>query len=275
MTETPLYIPARLKSAVVDGYVTSTEEVVDDTKGKSQKEVNQEVDQAVEELSTAISDCNNAIATEKGRAEAAEQALQESLAEETTRAKVAEESNTKAIEAEKAARATADNTLQSNIDAEVNRAKKAEESNTSSITAETTARKEADVALQQNLDNEIARAKEAEKSLQEATAALATVASTGKFSDLIDKPDSISGYGITDAYTKTQIDSQIAGKQDSISDLETIRSGAAKGATALQEHQSLENYYTKAQVDSLVADSTSSIIFASNNECSSSANELT
>ena len=35
------------------------------------------------------------------------------------------------------------------------------------------------------------------------------------------------------------IEQQIAAKQDKITDLETIRSGAAKGATALQEHQDI------------------------------------
>lgn len=35
------------------------------------------------------------------------------------------------------------------------------------------------------------------------------------------------------------IEQQIAGKQDKINDLETIRSGASKGATALQEHQDI------------------------------------
>lgn len=35
------------------------------------------------------------------------------------------------------------------------------------------------------------------------------------------------------------IEQQIAGKQDKIDDLETIRSGASKGATALQEHQDI------------------------------------
>ncbi len=39
------------------------------------------------------------------------------------------------------------------------------------------------------------------------------------------------------------------GKQDVISDLQTIRSGAALGATALQEHQSLTNYFTKGESD--------------------------
>ena len=36
------------------------------------------------------------------------------------------------------------------------------------------------------------------------------IAKTGTFSDLISKPTSISGYGITDAYTKTEIDGMIS-----------------------------------------------------------------
>ena len=40
----------------------------------------------------------------------------------------------------------------------------------------------------------------------------------------------------------------ISGKQDVITDLETIRDGAAKGATALQNHQSLEAYAKKSEL---------------------------
>ena len=65
----------------------------------------------------------------------------------------------------------------------------------------------------------------------------------------------------------------ITGKQDVISDLEIIRSGAALGSTALQsvpeeyitkdeleskgyltEHQSLDNYYTKSDIDNLIGE---------------------
>lgn len=44
------------------------------------------------------------------------------------------------------------------------------------------------------------------------------------------------------------IEQQIAGKQDTIADLDTIRAGAAKGATALQEHQSLADYAKTADL---------------------------
>lgn len=44
------------------------------------------------------------------------------------------------------------------------------------------------------------------------------------------------------------IEQQIASKQDKITDLEAIRSGAAKGATALQEHQDISGKQDKIQV---------------------------
>ena len=42
------------------------------------------------------------------------------------------------------------------------------------------------------------------------SSSLATVATSGKFADLLNKPTTISGYGITDAYTKTEIDNKVA-----------------------------------------------------------------
>lgn len=45
---------------------------------------------------------------------------------------------------------------------------------------------------------------------------------------------------------------QIADKQDKIADLETIRSGAALGATALQEHQDISHLATKDEVTNLI-----------------------
>lgn len=49
------------------------------------------------------------------------------------------------------------------------------------------------------------------------------------------------------------IEQQIATKQATIADLETIRQGAAKGMTAIQEHQSLTNYATKTYVSEVIA----------------------
>lgn len=57
---------------------------------------------------------------------------------------------------------------------------------------------------------------------------LATVATTGDYDDLTNKPD-LSVYATTQA-----MNTALAGKQDTINDLSTIRSGAAAGSTALQ-----------------------------------------
>ena len=53
-------------------------------------------------------------------------------------------------------------------------------------------------------------------------------------SDKADKATTLAGYGIGDAYTKSEVDDALGGKQDTIADLEAIRQGAAKGSTALQ-----------------------------------------
>lgn len=39
---------------------------------------------------------------------------------------------------------------------------------------------------------------------------LSNLAFSGKFSDILDKPSTVSGYGITDAYTKTDVDSSLS-----------------------------------------------------------------
>lgn len=67
----------------------------------------------------------------------------------------------------------------------------------------------------------------------------------------------------SDVYTKSQTDAAIqteseraqaaeATKQGVVSDLDAIRSGAALGSTALQQHQSLANYYTKTETQEVV-----------------------
>lgn len=45
---------------------------------------------------------------------------------------------------------------------------------------------------------------------------LATVAKTGKYADLVDKPTTLLGYGITDAYTKTKTDELLNAKQNEL-----------------------------------------------------------
>ena len=123
------------------------------------------------------------------------------------------------------------------------------------------------------------------------SADLATVATSGSYNDLTDKPVIPEGAVVDEALSDTSknpvqnkvVNEAIGKKQDTISDLETIRSGAALGATAYQkpstgipasdiaegviptvptnvsaftndagyltQHQSLDNYYTKQEVD--------------------------
>ena len=55
----------------------------------------------------------------------------------------------------------------------------------------------------------------------------------------------------------------IEGKQDVINDLDAIRSGAEKGATALQEHQSLAGYATESFVNDAISTAITNTINAS------------
>lgn len=128
------------------------------------------------------------------------------------------------------------------------------------------------------------------------SADLATVATSGSYNDLTDKPVIPEGAVVDAALSDTSenpvqnkvVKGALDAKQDTISDLATIRSGAALGATAYQkpndgipasdlasgviptvptnvsaftndagyltEHQSLSDYYTKSEVDTELAD---------------------
>ena len=127
------------------------------------------------------------------------------------------------------------------------------------------------------------------------SADLATVATSGSYNDLKDKPVIPEGAVVDAALSDTSenpvqnkiVNGAIGKKQDTISDLETIRSGAALGATAYQkpstgipasdiaegviptvptnvsvftndagyltQHQSLDDYYTKQEVNVLTS----------------------
>ena len=68
---------------------------------------------------------------------------------------------------------------------------------------------------------------------------LATVATSGSYADLSNKPtiptvDQVYSASSANAQSGVAVASAVSGKQDTISDLETIRSGAALGATAVQ-----------------------------------------
>ena len=49
-----------------------------------------------------------------------------------------------------------------------------------------------------------------------------------------DKATTLAGYGIGDAYTKSEVDAALTGKQDTLTDLETIRSNATNGNEAAE-----------------------------------------
>lgn len=71
---------------------------------------------------------------------------------------------------------------------------------------------------------------------------LATVATSGSYADLSNKPtiptvDQVYDSASANAQSGVAVAGAISGKQDTISDLETIRSGAAAGATAVQPSQ--------------------------------------
>lgn len=70
---------------------------------------------------------------------------------------------------------------------------------------------------------------------------LANVATTGDYNDLNNRPN------LTVYATKTEVNTGLAAKQDVISDLSTIRSGAAAGATAVQPAD-LNAYATDADL---------------------------
>ena len=137
------------------------------------------------------------------------------------------------------------------------------------------------------------------------SADLATVATSGSYNDLTNKPvipvvdEALSDTSKNPVQNKV-VNEAIGKKQDTISDLETIRSGAALGATAYQkpstgipasdiaegviptvptnvsaftndagyltQHQSLDNYYTKQEVNGLTSNFFDKAIYDSDNK---------
>ena len=90
--------------------------------------------------------------------------------------------------------------------------------------------------LEQKVDSEIERAKKAEEEL-------------GERIDNIKVPD-VPEVDLSDYYTKEEVDAELEKKQDTIADLETIRSGAEKGATAVQSDE-LASVATSGSYDDL------------------------
>lgn len=86
---------------------------------------------------------------------------------------------------------------------------------------------------------------------------LATVATTGDYDDLSDKPD-LSVYA-----TGSELTAGLATKQDTISDLATIRSGASAGATAVQPAD-LAPYATTSDMNTALASKQDTLTAGSN-----------
>ncbi len=122
-------------------------------------------------------------------------------------------SNTTALASEAETRASADTTLQSNITAESSARAGAVTTLQNSIAAEATARQNGDTQLQTSLTAETTARQEADAALQTA----------------LDGKQASGDYA-----TNTALSEGLDEKQGVIEDLETIRSGASAGATAVQ-----------------------------------------
>lgn len=74
----------------------------------------------------------------------------------------------------------------------------------------------------------------------------------------------------------TELEEEIGKKQDTIADLDTIRSGAALGATALQEHQDISHLATKEELTSLTNEmiTNEEVTAAALNELNERVNEI-
>ena len=152
------------------------------------------------------------LATEKNRATGAEGTLNTALVAETTRATGAEGELRTAIENEVTRATGAEGDLGTALGNEVTRATGAEGDLNAAITAESTRAAGAESSLNTAITGEVARAKGAEGALNAA----------------------ITGEITRATEADAAMNAAIAGKQSIIGDLETIRSGASAGATALQ-----------------------------------------
>ena len=82
------------------------------------------------------------------------------------------------------------------------------------------------------------------------------------FTEISNKPTNLSGYGITDAYTKTQVDSlipDISTKQDNLvsgTNIKTINGQSVLGSGDIEitgEEVDLTNYYSKIETETLLS----------------------
>jgi len=183
------------------------------------------------------------------------------------------------LQTEARTRLNADTDLQDHIDDEETRAKAAEatlqtnidaigQSGSAAVAAERERAQAAESTLDGKIDAETDRAEDAEQTLTDAIA-----------QEVTDRTAAVAAEATARTDADAALQTAINGKQATIADLAAIRSGAAAGATAyqkpatgipatdmsagvqtsldkadsaLQEHQSLADYYTKSEVDSLI-----------------------
>ena len=222
------------------------------------------------------------ISEEATRAKAAEATLQGNIDDEATRAQGVEATLQQSISTEATRAKAAEATLQDNIDAEEARAKAAEQANTTAITNEVTRAQLAEKDLQDKIDTleaasggdfsaltqriaaEENRAKSAEQAieadvdaleiampLKANSADLATVATSGSYNDLTDKPiiptvpTNVSEFTNDAGYL---VAADIVGKADK-SDTYTKEEVDDKIDNIIGGEINLQNYYTKSEID--------------------------
>ena len=222
------------------------------------------------------------ISEEATRAKASEATLQDNIDAEATRAQGVEATLQQSISTEATRAKASEATLQGNIDDEEARAKAAEQANTTAITNEATRAQLAEKDLQDKIDTleaasggdfsaltqriaaEENRAKAAEQAieadvdaleiampLKANSADLATVATSGSYNDLTDKPiiptvpTNVSAFTNDSGYL---VAADVAGKADK-SDTYTKEEVDYKIDDIIGGEINLQNYYTKSEID--------------------------
>lgn len=130
-------------------------------------------------------------------------ATQDALNSEVERAEEAEKQLQQNIDAENERAINAESGIQQEIEAEVTRATKAETTLAGAIVQESDRAEAQEGILQQSIDTEKARAEAAEAALQQSVTNLQNTKANSA--------TTLQGYGITDAYTKAQVDAKVAG----------------------------------------------------------------
>ena len=130
-------------------------------------------------------------------------ATQDALNSEVERAEEAEKQLQQNIDAENERAINAESGIQQEIEAEVTRATKAETTLAGAIVQESDRAEAQEGILQQSIETEKTRAEAAETALQQSVTNLQNTKANSA--------TTLQGYGITDAYTKAQVDAKIAG----------------------------------------------------------------